>query len=99
MERKMGQSRVRASSKASSPHGCQSTGLCACWRRYGLFSCARRLTNSDTAHLESIRRHLDVVEALVGEEGTPRIHDIHFNLVLALSLIHISEPTRLLSIS
>ena len=28
---------------ASSPHGYQSTGLCACWSRYGLVSSARRL--------------------------------------------------------
>src|SRR3954468_8435370 len=28
---------------ALSPHGYQSTGLCACWRRYGLVSLARRL--------------------------------------------------------
>ena len=27
--------RARARSNASSPHGYQSTGLCACWRRYG----------------------------------------------------------------
>src|SRR6266699_1884899 len=32
----------RALAKASAPHGNQSTGLCACWRRYGDFSRARR---------------------------------------------------------
>ena len=31
-----GTSRRRASANASSPHGYQSTGLSACWRRYGL---------------------------------------------------------------
>src|SRR6187401_794767 len=31
-----------AVAKASSPHGYQSTGLSACWRRYGLVSFARR---------------------------------------------------------
>src|SRR3954470_12468555 len=30
-------------SSASGPHGYQSTGLFACWRRYGLVSLARRL--------------------------------------------------------
>ena len=43
MERKMGLLSRRAFSKASSPQGYQSTGLCACCSRYGLFSCARRL--------------------------------------------------------
>lgn len=43
MERKIGLFSVRAFVKASSPHGSQSTGLSACWRRYGDFSFARRL--------------------------------------------------------
>src|SRR5262249_44795371 len=30
---------------ASSPHGNHSTGLFACWRRYGLRSCASRFTS------------------------------------------------------
>src|SRR6266581_8961897 len=34
----MGLSSVRERSRASGPHGYQSTGLCACWRRYGLVS-------------------------------------------------------------
>src|SRR4051794_9542738 len=33
----------RAFSNASGPHGYQSTGVCACCRREGLFSLARRL--------------------------------------------------------
>src|SRR5205807_6302504 len=37
-------SSARAFSNASSPHGYQSTGLSACWRRYGLVSPARRFT-------------------------------------------------------
>ena len=32
---------ARAFAKASSPHGYQSTGLSACWRRYGLVSCGQ----------------------------------------------------------
>ncbi len=39
----MGTSRLRAAAKASGPQAYQSTGLCACWRRYGLVSLARRL--------------------------------------------------------
>src|SRR2546423_3041749 len=41
-ERSTGLSSARAFSNASSPHGYQSTGLSACWRRYGLVSPARR---------------------------------------------------------
>src|SRR5918993_1021797 len=43
MDRKIGRSSSRARPSASGPQGCQSTGLCACWRRYGLVSPARRL--------------------------------------------------------
>src|SRR5690348_17007042 len=39
----MGRSSRRASSSASGLHGRQSTGLSACWSRYGLVSFARRL--------------------------------------------------------
>src|SRR6185503_14248903 len=39
----MGLSSVFALASASSPHGYQSTGLCACCSRYGLVSFARRL--------------------------------------------------------
>ena len=35
--------RPSRASSASGPHGYQSTGLCACWSRYGLVSVARRL--------------------------------------------------------
>src|SRR6266566_6994252 len=38
----MALSSSRARARASSPHGYQSTGLSACWRRYGLVSPARR---------------------------------------------------------
>src|SRR5262249_26591350 len=44
MESRMGRSSSRARASASSPHGYQSTGLPACWRRYGLVSAARRFT-------------------------------------------------------
>src|SRR6478609_286463 len=43
MERKIGLSSRAARAKASSPHGCQSTGLFACWSRYGLRSPASLL--------------------------------------------------------
>ena len=39
-------SSARARASASSPHGYQSTGLWACWRRYGLVSPARRFIAS-----------------------------------------------------
>src|SRR6188474_2169952 len=43
MERKIGRSSFFASASDVSSHGCQSTGLRACCRRYGLVSPARRL--------------------------------------------------------
>src|ERR671914_705761 len=58
MERRIGLSSRVARSNASSPHGYQSTGLSACWRRYGLVSAARRFT----------RRRLPLCEPL-----TPRL--------------------------
>src|ERR687895_204479 len=39
----MGLSSSRAFSRASSPHGYQSTGLSLCWSRYGEVSFASRL--------------------------------------------------------
>src|SRR6266852_614995 len=42
MERKIGLSSARALASASSPHANHSTGLCACCRRYGEVSFARR---------------------------------------------------------
>src|SRR5438132_7092223 len=42
MLRKIGLFSCRALEKASSPQACQSTGLCACWSRYGDFSRASR---------------------------------------------------------
>src|SRR6201994_2798216 len=37
---------ARALSRAAAPQGYQSTGLCACWRRYGLVSCDRWLAGA-----------------------------------------------------
>ena len=42
MERKIGLFWIRAFWNASGPQGYQSTGLCACWRRYGDFSWINR---------------------------------------------------------
>src|SRR5215470_7096866 len=42
IESRMGLPSRRARASASSPHGCQSTGLSACCSRYGLVSPARR---------------------------------------------------------
>src|SRR6478736_4863212 len=49
MLRKIGRSRRLARARASGPHGYHSTGLPACWRRYGLVSPASRLGISVTA--------------------------------------------------
>src|SRR6188768_4170287 len=43
IERKIGLFSSRAFANASSPHGSHSTGLSACWRRYGDFSAASLL--------------------------------------------------------
>src|SRR5581483_11697707 len=43
-ESRTGTSRRRASANASSDHSHQSTGLSACWRRYGEVDAARRFT-------------------------------------------------------
>src|SRR5215470_4540109 len=48
----MGLSSARAFAKASSPHGYQSTGLCACCSRYGLVSRASRFSLTDRSALE-----------------------------------------------
>jgi hypothetical protein len=42
MLKKIGRFSARAFANASSFHANQSTGLCACWSRYGDFSRARR---------------------------------------------------------
>src|SRR5690242_2942735 len=42
MERRIGRSSARARASASSPQAYQSTGLWACWSRYGLVSSIRR---------------------------------------------------------
>ena len=66
---KIGLSSSRARAKASSPHGNQSTGLLACWSRYGLRSLARRFTGDyDIADSMQIRpashgRHALTVES------------------------------------
>src|SRR4029453_930975 len=44
----IGLSSARARANASSPHGYQSTGLWACWSRYGLVSLARRLVVTES---------------------------------------------------
>src|SRR4051812_8008156 len=66
MERKIGLSSARARANASSPHGYQSTGLCACWSRYGDFSAASRFvcamfggelaTEAEAVHAKGKRR-------------------------------------------
>ena len=46
METKSGLSSSRARRRAWSPQGNHSTGLSACWRRYGLVSSARWFTRA-----------------------------------------------------
>src|SRR5690606_12922457 len=53
MLRRTGLSSRRAVENASSPHGNQSTGLCACCSRYGLVSRASRLARGDSV-VESV---------------------------------------------
>src|SRR5881397_2862066 len=48
-ESSTGLSSVRARTKASSPHGYQSTGLWACWSRYGLVSRPSRFSLTTTS--------------------------------------------------
>src|SRR5438309_4256126 len=59
-ERKIGLFSRRALANASSPHGYQSTGLCACWRRYGDFWCASRFVGSGRADAGPEKVSLDV---------------------------------------
>src|SRR5687768_11245884 len=68
MERNSGRSSARAFANASSPHGYQSTGLWACWRRYGEVSWARRFVMQSSRgslnHIQQLRRerpHLEVL--------------------------------------
>src|SRR3954464_2974272 len=44
IESRIGLSSSRARASASSLHSHQATGLCACWRRYGLVAAGRRFT-------------------------------------------------------
>ena len=47
----------RACANASSPHGYQSTGLFACWSRYGLVSPAKRLGTCGLTSACNLRGH------------------------------------------
>ena len=55
-DNRIGTSRFCAAAKASGPHGYQSTGLSACWRRYGLDSALRRFTTGTLRALFPVRR-------------------------------------------
>src|SRR3990170_7044131 len=56
MDSRIGTSRSRASASASSPQGNQSTGLWACWSRYGLVSSARRFTPRSFSRGQGVAR-------------------------------------------
>src|SRR5438067_4878962 len=59
-DRKIGLFSRRAFANASSPQGYQSTGLCACCRRYGDFSLASWFVCSEGASVWSAEALLDV---------------------------------------
>src|SRR5438034_658627 len=59
----MGRSSRRARAMASSPQGYQSTGLWACWRRYGLVSWASRLVKRAAVVTRAPRR-LEAIDLL-----------------------------------
>src|SRR3954454_10251805 len=69
-ESRIGTSRRRDSASASSPHGYQSTGLSACWRRYGLVSFARRFIRAMMPAMAFLpldgMRVVDVTTSLAG---------------------------------
>src|SRR3982751_857660 len=79
IDRNTGLPRRRASSNASSPQGLQSTGLCACCRRYGLVSWISRLVclceASGPSGADGIRRK-DKAESTRALDGGDLLH--HF---------------------
>src|SRR5216683_1206061 len=68
-ERRIGLFNLRASSSASSDQGYQSTGLSACWRKYGEGSVARRfIGRSLTVHPDSKLAEEGQLEATVPQD-------------------------------
>src|SRR5215510_6947836 len=63
MESKRGLFSARAFSNASGPHGNQSTGLWACWSKYGLVSWMRRLVCCPLMISLSVLQSLSAVPA------------------------------------
>ena len=61
METKTGTSRRAASSKAPGPQGRQSTGLSACWSRYGLLESALTFLPPGDGEFGAAYRHLEVL--------------------------------------
>ena len=73
MDTKIGLSSMAAFSRASGPQGNHSTGLSACWRRYGLVSSARWFTGHDATGPRGVRptwkaQRMDPLPALEGRE-------------------------------
>src|SRR5438046_1319608 len=91
MESRIGRSSARARARASSPQGYQSTGLSACWRRYGLVSSARRFNVArarlvlDPGRVDVLRRDDHVDARLV--RAPPR--------VLVLAEVLLRQPVDL----
>src|SRR3712207_1273751 len=66
MDTSTARSSSRARANATSPHGYQSTGFSACWRRYGEVSRASRLA---TGRVLSMSHHRETVTALGAPEA------------------------------
>src|ERR1700750_1269283 len=79
----MGRCSSFALPRASGPHGYQSTGFSACWRRYGEVSGARRLA---TYRVLSMSHHRETVTAL----GAPEAVGPYSHAVKAGGLLFIS---------
>ncbi len=91
--RSSGLSSARARANASSPQGYQSTGLSACWSRYGDVSEARRFGISDTVLLMSQSR--ETVTANPGPPAAgPYLHAVKSNGHLFVSgQVHLDPDT------
>src|SRR6266536_3145118 len=77
IESRIGLSSARAFANAASPHANQSTGLSACWRRYGLVSCASRFIPSrywrhEPSQRNRVHRHRGLDAASAGARGRLR---------------------------
>src|SRR5690349_1150341 len=82
----------RARASASSPHGYQSTGLCACCSRYGLVSFARRLAivRSSRARHRSATQSTDLVTSKPKIANPSRLRSLPWVALLLTLLVGLS---------